>query len=101
MAILTDIVVAFSLAKFLSQSKRSKTLELFRELLGGVRSKWMATLPSHLIVRLRFAGIIVLTLHHVEHVSLCIQQGHLTLGVMGADDVQVVIKLHLYGVVVP
>lgn len=98
---LTDIIVAFSLAKLLSQSKRSKTLELLRELLGGVRSKRMAALPSHLIIRLGFAGFVVLALHHVEHVSLCVQQRHLTLRVMGADNVQVVIELHLDGVVVP
>lgn len=61
----------------------------------------MATLPSHLIVRLRFAGLVVLALHHVEHVSLGIQLRHLAFGVMGADDVQVVIEPHLHRVVVP
>lgn len=101
MLTLTDIIVAFSLAELLSQSKRSKTLELFRELLGGVRSERMAALPTHLVVRLGLAGIVVLALHHVEHVSLGIQQRHLTLRVMGADDVQVVVELHLHGVVVP
>ena len=98
---LTDIIVALSLAELLSQSERSKALELFRELLGGVRSKRVAALPAHLVVRLGLAGVVVLALHHVEHVSLGVQQWHLALGVMGADDVQVVIELHLHGVVVP
>lgn len=98
---LTDIIVAFSLTELLSQSERSKTLELFRKLLRGVRSKRVAALPAHLVVRLGLAGLVVLGLHHVEHVSLSIQQRHLTLRVMGADDVQVVIELHLHGVVVP
>lgn len=61
----------------------------------------MAALPAHLVVRLGLAGVVVLALHHVEHVSLGVQQWHLTLRVMGADDVQVVIELHLHGVVVP
>ena len=61
----------------------------------------MAALPAHLVVRLGLAGVVVLALHHVEHVSLGVQQWHLALGVMGADDVQVVIELHLHGVVVP
>lgn len=98
---LTDIIVAFSLAKLLSQSKWSEALKLLRELLGGVRSKRVAALPAHLVVRLGFAGFVVLALHHVEHVSLSIQQWHLTLWVMWADDVQVVVELHLHGVVVP
>ena len=100
-AILTDIIVAFSLAELFSQSKRSKTLELFRELLRGVRGKRVAALPTHLVVRLGFAGFVVLELHHVEHVPLSVQRRHLALGVMGADDVQVVIELHLHSVVVP
>lgn len=98
---LTDIIVAFSLAELLSQSKWSKTLELFRELFGGVRSERVATLPAHLIVRLGLAGFVVLAFHHVEHVSLSIQQRHLTLRIMGAYDVQVVVELHLHGIVVP
>lgn len=98
---LTDIIVAFSLAEFLSQSKRSKTLELLRELLRGVRSERMSALPSHLVIRLGFAGVVVLSLHHVEHVPLRVQQWHLALRVMGADDVQVVVELHLHSVVVP
>ena len=98
---LTDIIVAFSLAKLLSQSERSKTLELLRELLRGMWSKRMAALPSHLVIWLRLAGLIVVTLHHVEHVSLCVQQRHLALRIMGAHDVQVVIEPHLDGVVVP
>lgn len=61
----------------------------------------MAALPAHLIVRLGLAGFVVLALHHVEHVTLGIQQRHLTLRVMRADDVQVVIEFHLHGVVVP
>lgn len=98
---LTDIVVALSLAKLLSQGERSKTLEFFRELLRSVRGKWMTALPAHLVIRLGLAGVVVLPLHHVEHVSLGVQRWHLTLWVMGADDVQVVIKLHLHSIVVP
>lgn len=98
---LTDIIVALSLAELLSQSKRSEALELLGELLRSVRSKRVATLPAHLIVRLGLAGLVVLALHHVEHVPLRVQQRHLTLGVVGADDVQVVVELHLDGVVVP
>lgn len=98
---LTDIIVAFSLAELLPKSKWSETLELFGELLRGMRSKRMAALPAHLVVRLGLAGFIVLALHHVEHISLGIHQRHLTLRVMGANDVQIVIELHLHGVVVP
>lgn len=61
----------------------------------------MATLPAHLIVRLRLAGFVVLALNHVEHVSLGVLQWHLTLRVVGADDVQVVVEPHLHAVVVP
>lgn len=61
----------------------------------------MAALPAHLVVRLGLARLVVLALHHVEHVALGVQHGLLALRVMGADDVQVVIELHLYGVVVP
>lgn len=61
----------------------------------------MAALPSHLIVRLRLAGVVVPALHHVEHVALGVQLRHLALGVMGADDVQVVIEPHFHDVVVP
>lgn len=61
----------------------------------------MAALPSHLIVGLRFAGLVVLALHHVEHVALGVQLGHLAFGIVGADDVQVVVQPHLHRVVVP
>lgn len=61
----------------------------------------MAALPSHLVIRLRFAGLVVLALHHVQHVSLGVQLRHLAFGVMGTDDVQVVIEPHLHRVVVP
>lgn len=61
----------------------------------------MAALPAHLVVGLGLACVVVLALHHVEHVALGVQQRHLALGVMGADDVQVVVELHLHGVVVP
>lgn len=61
----------------------------------------MAALPAHLIVRLRLAGLVVLALHHVEHVPLGVQLRHLAFGVMGADDVQVVVQPHLHRVVVP
>lgn len=98
---LTDIIVALSLTELLSQSKRSEALELLGELLWSVWSKRVAALPAHLIVRLGLAGLVVLALHHVEHVPLRVQQRHLTLGVMGADDVQVVVEPHLDGVVVP
>jgi len=47
---LTDIIVAFSLTKLFSQSKWSKTLELFGELLRSVRGKGMTTLPAHLVI---------------------------------------------------
>lgn len=98
---LTDIVVAFSLAKLLPQSKRSKALELLGELLRGVRGERVAALPPHLVVRLRLAGVVVLALHHVEHVPLGVQLRHLAFGVVGADDVQVVVEPHFHGVVVP
>lgn len=98
---LTDIVVALPLAELLSQSERGETLELLGELLRGVRSERVAALPSHLVVRLRLAGQVVLALHHVEHVALGVQLRHLALGVMGADDVQVVIEPHFHGVAFP
>lgn len=100
MQTLTDVIVALSLTKLLSQRERSKTLELLGELLRGVGGERVAALPAHLVVRLGLAGFVVLALHHVEHVALGVQQGHLALGVVGADDVQVVVELHLHGVVV-
>lgn len=66
-----------------------------------MRRKGVAALPSHLVVRLRFAGLVVLALHHVEHVSLGVQLRHFAFGVVGADDVQVVVEPHLHSVVVP
>lgn len=98
---LTDIIVALSLAELLPQGEGREALKLLGELLGRVRRKRVAALPPHLVVRLRLAALVVLALHHVEHVALGVQQRHLALGVVGTDDVQVVVEPHLHGVVVP
>lgn len=98
---LTDIIVALALAELLPQGEGREALELLGELLGGVRRKRVSALPAHLVVRLRLAAVVVLALHHVEHVALGVQQRHLALGVVGTHDVQVVVEPHLHGVVVP
>lgn len=98
---LTDIIVAFSLTKLLPKCEWSKTLELFGELLWSVRSKWMAALPAHLVVWLGLAGHIIFTLHHVQHIPLGVHLRHLAQRVVRANNVQVVIELHLHGIVVP
>lgn len=99
-SILTDVIVAFSLTKLLPKREGSKALELFRELLRSVRCKRVVALPAHLVIWLELAGIVVFTLHHVEHVALRVHQRHLALRVMRTDDVQVVVELHLHCVVV-
>lgn len=68
--VLTDVVVALALSELFSQSEWREALELLGELFGRVRGERVATFPTHLVVRLWTAGVIVLTFHHVEHVAL-------------------------------
>ncbi|PWA15120.1 hypothetical protein CCH79_00008683 [Gambusia affinis] len=46
-------------------------------------------------------GLVIFTLHHVQHIPLCVHLRHLAQRVVRANNVQVVIELHLHGIVVP
>ena len=98
--VLTDVVVALSLLELLAQREGGVALELLGELLGGVRGDWVSALPAHLVVGLGPAGVVVLPLHHVQHVALGILGRHLAQRVVRAHDVQVVVQPHLHGVLV-
>lgn len=58
-------------------------------------------LPAKLVEGVRFAHVVVLLLHHVQHVALGLLRRHLAAGVVGADDVQVVVDAHADRVLVP
>lgn len=98
---LTNIVVTLSLAELLAQSEGSEALELLRELLWSVRSERSGTLPAQLVEGLRLAVLIVLQLHHIEHVPLGLLGWDLAPCVVRTDDVQVVIDADIHGVIIP
>lgn len=89
------------MSKLLSQGEGGKTLEFLREFLRSVRSKWPRALPAELVEGVRLADFVVLLLHHVEHVALSCMQWHLAVGVVGADDVQIVVNSHFHRVIIP
>lgn len=97
---LTDVVVALSLAELLAQRERREALELFRELLGRVGGEGSGALPAQLIERVRLAHIVVLLIHHIEDVPLGLLGRDLATLVVRADDVQVVVDVHVYCVLV-
>lgn len=99
--ILTDIIIAFSLSELLPQGEGGETLEFLRELLRSVGSEGPRALPTELVEGVRLAHLVVLFLHHVEHIALGGVRRHLALGVVGADDVQVVVDAHLHRVFIP
>lgn len=99
-AALTDVVVALSLAELLAQRERREALELFRELLGRVGGEGPGALPAQLIERVRLAHLVVLQVHHVEHVALGLLGRDLAALVVRADDVQVVVDAHVHRVLV-
>lgn len=99
--ILTDIIIALSLSELLSQGEGSKTLEFLREFLRSVRCKRPRALPAELVKGVRLADFVVLLLHHVEHIALSCMWWHLAVGVVGADDVQIVINTHFHCVLIP
>ncbi len=87
MWILTNIVVTLSLAELFAQSEGSEALKLLRELLWSVRSERPGALPAQLVEGLRLAVLVVLQLHHVEHVPLGLLGWDLATCVVRADDV--------------
>lgn len=97
----TDIVVALPLAELLAQGEGGEALELLRELLGRVGGEGPRALPAQLVEGVRLAHVVVLLVHHVEHVALGILRAHLAVGVVRADDVQVVVDANLHRVLVP
>lgn len=99
--ILTDIIIALSLSEFLAQGEGSKTLEFLRELLGSVGSERPRALPTELVEGVRLTHLIVLLLHHVQHIALSCMRWHLAVGVVGADDVQIVVYTHIHCVLIP
>lgn len=94
--ILTDIVVALPLSELLPQGEGGEALELLRELLGCVGGEGSRALPAQLVEGARLAHLVVLLLHHVEHVTLGGVRRHLAVGVVRADDVQVVVDSNLH-----
>lgn len=58
-------------------------------------------LPAQLVEGARLAHLVVLLLHHVEHVALGSVRRHLAVGVVRADDVQVVVDVNFHRVLVP
>lgn len=98
---LTNIVITFSLAKLLAQSEGSVALELLGELLRSVGSEGSGALPAQLVEGLGLACLIVLQLHHVQHVPLGLLRWDLATSVVRAHDVKVVIDADLYSVIVP
>lgn len=97
---LGDIIVALSLSELLAQGEGSKTLEFLREFLGSVGSERPRALPAELVEGVGFAHLVVLLLHHVQHVALSRMGWHLAVGVVGADDVQIVVDAHFHRVIV-
>ena len=68
--ILTDIIIALSLSELLAQGERCEALELLGEFLGSMGSEGPRTLPTQLVKGVRFTHLVVLPLHHVQHVAL-------------------------------
>lgn len=61
----------------------------------------MTAFPTHLVVGLGTAGVVVFAFHHVEHVALGVLRRYLTQWVVWAYDVKVIVQLHLNRIVVP
>lgn len=99
--ILTDIIITLPLSELLSKSEGSKTLEFLREFLRSMGSERPWALPTELVEGVRFADVVVIPLHHVQHVALSCMRWHLAVGVVGADDVQIVINTHFHCVLIP
>lgn len=97
---LTDVVVALSLAELLAQRERCEALKLFGELLRRVGGEGPGALPAQLIERVRLAHLVVLQVHHVEDVALGLLRQDLATLVVRADDVQVVVDVHVHRVLV-
>lgn len=99
--ILTDIIIALPLSELFAQSKGRESLELFREFFRSVGCKGPGALPAELVERVRFAHLIVLPLHHIQNITLSCMRWHLAVGVVGADDVQIVVDTYFYCVLIP
>lgn len=98
--LLTDVVVALARAELLAQGEGCIALKLLGELLGGVLGERLAALPAHLIVGLRLTRLVVFTLHHIQHVALCLLRRCCARRVMWAHDVQVVVQTDWHDVLV-
>lgn len=99
--ILTDIIIALSLPELLSQGEGGEALKLLREFFRSMRSEGPRALPAELIEGVRLAHLVVLSLHHVQHVTLSRMRRHLAVGVVRADDVQIVIDAHFHRILIP
>lgn len=98
---LTDIIIALSLSELLAQGEGSETLEFLREFLGCVGSERPRALPTELVEGVGFTHLVVLPLHHVQHIALSCMRWHLAVGVVGTDDVQIVVDTHFHCVLIP
>lgn len=99
--ILTDIIIALSLSELLAQGKGRESLELLWEFFRSVGCEGPRALPTELVERVRFTHLIVLPLHHIQNITLSCMRWHLAMGVVGADDIQIVIDAHFYCVFIP
>lgn len=98
---LTDIIITFSLSELLPQCKGRESLELLREFFWCVGCEGPGALPTKLVERVRFTHLVVLLLHHIQNIALSRMQRHLAVGVVGADDVEIVVDTHVYCVLIP
>lgn len=62
---LTDIIVFVALPELFAQREGSVALEFLRKPLGAVQGIWLVALPPDLLLRARFAGLVLLLLHQV------------------------------------
>lgn len=99
--ILTDIVVALSLSELLAQGEGGEALELLGEFFRGMGGEWPRALPTELVKGVRFAHLVVFLLHHVQHITLSCVRWYLAVGVVGADDVQIVVYTDFHCVLIP
>jgi hypothetical protein len=96
---LTDVVVAVSFLEFLAQDERCEALDLLSQLLWAMLGIGLVALPANWVLGSGLAYYILLMLHQVQCVLLHSSFCHRVILIMWTDNVQVVIQLHMYCVV--
>lgn len=66
-----------------------------------MRGEGPRALPAELVEGVRFTHVVILPLHHVQHIALGSVRWHLAVSVVGADDVQIVIDAYFHCVLIP